>query len=129
LHLAQGRCSHQDGAVGLNHAVGFLADGSCAINIKPFFKALSGIGRMHRFGGTPGSVYARFRRFEFRSGKLIAMGAWFCFALLMGQTFVETASAQKVTYIHTDSLGSVVARTDANGNVSGRIANEPYGLS
>ncbi|MCC4613593.1 hypothetical protein LL963_16090 [Xanthomonas campestris pv. esculenti] len=36
-------------------------------------------------------------------------------------------SAQTVTYIHTDALGSVVAETDANGNVIKRYDYEPYG--
>lgn len=37
------------------------------------------------------------------------------------------ASAQTVTYIHTDALGSVVAESDANGNVTKRYDYEPYG--
>ena len=32
-----------------------------------------------------------------------------------------------VTYIHTDALGSVVAESDANGNVIKRYDYEPYG--
>ncbi|WP_312236047.1 RHS repeat-associated core domain-containing protein [Stenotrophomonas sp.] len=40
---------------------------------------------------------------------------------------MPTASAQTVTYIHTDALGSVVAKSDANGNVIERITYEPYG--
>ncbi|MEN5101772.1 RHS repeat-associated core domain-containing protein [Stenotrophomonas sp. TWI809] len=38
-----------------------------------------------------------------------------------------TASARTVTYIHTDALRSVVAKSDANGNVIERITYEPYG--
>jgi RHS repeat-associated protein len=37
------------------------------------------------------------------------------------------ASAQTVTYIHTDAVGSVVAESDANGNVTKRYDYEPYG--
>lgn len=37
------------------------------------------------------------------------------------------ANAQKVTYIHTDALGSVVAVTDQNRNVIERREYEPYG--
>lgn len=37
------------------------------------------------------------------------------------------AQGQTVTYIHTDALGSVVAKSDANGNVIERITYEPYG--
>jgi RHS repeat-associated protein len=32
-----------------------------------------------------------------------------------------------VRYLHTDALGTVVARTDANGNVVERTTFEPYG--
>ncbi|MFL9583440.1 RHS repeat domain-containing protein [Stenotrophomonas sp. AB1(2024)] len=37
------------------------------------------------------------------------------------------AAAQTVTYVHTDALGSVVAKTDENGNVVARYDYEPYG--
>ena len=37
------------------------------------------------------------------------------------------ASAQIVTYVHTDALGSVVAKTDESGNVIERYDYEPYG--
>jgi len=47
--------------------------------------------------------------------------------LLIGLDVVQTASAQTVTYLHTDALGSVVAESDANGNVIKRITYEPYG--
>jgi len=40
---------------------------------------------------------------------------------------VVSAGAQTVTYIHTDALGSVVAESDANGNVIKRYDYEPYG--
>ncbi len=40
----------------------------------------------------------------------------------------SAASAQTVTYIHTDALGSVVAEPDANGAVIKRHIHEPYGV-
>ncbi|MEN5290717.1 hypothetical protein [Stenotrophomonas lactitubi] len=39
----------------------------------------------------------------------------------------SAASAQTVTYIHTDALSSVVAESDANGAVIKRHIYEPYG--
>ncbi|GAB3468147.1 hypothetical protein GCM10027321_36270 [Massilia terrae] len=36
-------------------------------------------------------------------------------------------SSSSVTYIHTDALGSPVARTDASGNLISRTTYEPYG--
>jgi len=55
------------------------------------------------------------------------VGAWLCCVLLVGMTLVPPARAQTVTYIHTDALGSVVAESDANGNVIKRYDYEPYG--
>ncbi|WP_343651785.1 RHS repeat-associated core domain-containing protein [Stenotrophomonas sp.] len=49
-----------------------------------------------------------------------------CF-LLVALALVPPASAQTVTYIHTDALGSVVAESDADGNVIKRYDYEPYG--
>jgi RHS repeat-associated protein len=44
------------------------------------------------------------------------------------ETMTTVAGANSsVTYIHTDGLGSPVARTDANGNVISRTRYEPYG--
>jgi RHS repeat-associated protein len=40
---------------------------------------------------------------------------------------VSPVSAQTVTYVHTDALGSVVAKSDANGSVIERTTYEPYG--
>jgi len=82
---------------------------------------------MRRFGGATGGVSTRFRAVEDRVGKLGAVGAWLCFVLLLGLAAVPTASAQTVTYIHTDALGSVVAKSDASGKVIERISYEPYG--
>ncbi|PZS67843.1 hypothetical protein A7X75_16155 [Stenotrophomonas maltophilia] len=83
---------------------------------------------MRMFGGTAGGVSNRLRKFEDRIRKLGAMGAWLCCVLLMGLGLSPTAIAQTtVTYIHTDALGSVVAESDANGNVTKRNDYEPYG--
>jgi RHS repeat-associated protein len=44
------------------------------------------------------------------------------------ETMTTVAGASgSVTYIHTDGLGSPVARTDASGNVISRTRYEPYG--
>jgi RHS repeat-associated protein len=82
---------------------------------------------MGSFGGTASGVLTRFRGFEDRIRKLGALGAWLSWVLLLGVAAVPTASAQTVTYIHTDALGSVVAKSDANGNVIERYDYEPYG--
>lgn len=52
---------------------------------------------------------------------------WLAAIAMAVTTFVGTATAQTVTYIHTDALGSPVAETDASGNVIKRYAYEPYG--
>lgn len=82
---------------------------------------------MRRIGETASGVSSRFGRFKDTVRKLGAVGAWLCFVLLLGLAAVPTASTQTVTYIHTDALGSVVAKSDANGNVIERITYEPYG--
>ena len=51
--------------------------------------------------------------------------AWALVLLALGQ--VSNVSAQTVTYFHTDPLGSVVAETDASGNVIKRYDYDPYG--
>lgn len=94
---------------------------------KPTSCTLEVLLNDHRFGGSAGGVEARFRGFEIRFQKLSAVGAWLCLVLLLGLADVSTASAQTVTYIHTDALGSVVAESDANGNVIKRHNYEPYG--
>ncbi|MDN8644502.1 RHS repeat-associated core domain-containing protein [Stenotrophomonas indicatrix] len=100
------------------------------MNTQPCFKALSGIGRMHRFGGTVGGVSTRFGRIESRIRKLGSLGAWLGCALVIGLGVSPSAIAQEtVTYIHTDALGSVVAESDANGNVIKRYVYEPYGAA
>ncbi|EQM86254.1 hypothetical protein L681_05870 [Stenotrophomonas maltophilia MF89] len=83
---------------------------------------------MRRFGGTAGGVSTRLRAFEGRFRKLGALGSWLCCVLLIGFGLSPAAIAQEtVTYIHTDALGSVVAESDANGNVIKRYDYEPYG--
>lgn len=73
------------------------------------------------------------------------MNAWKLFkpfalvaALLIGAACGSGACAQggatpagrdRVTYIHTDALGSPVARTDAAGNLVSRTSYEPYGAT
>lgn len=52
---------------------------------------------------------------------------WLAAIAMAVVTFVGTASAQTITYLHTDALGSPVAETDASGNVIKRYAYEPYG--
>lgn len=50
--------------------------------------------------------------------------------MLLAVAALGTLPAQAQTtvrYLHTDALGSVVAKTDANGNVVERTTFEPYG--
>jgi RHS repeat-associated protein len=42
---------------------------------------------------------------------------------------VSAASGDTVTYIHTDGLGSPIARSDATGHLISRTRYEPYGLT
>lgn len=73
---------------------------------------------MRRFGGTAGGVSTSFRGVEDQIHKLGALGAWLCCVLLIGLGLSPAAIAHEtVTYIHPDALGSVVAESDANGNV------------
>ncbi|WP_426194211.1 RHS repeat-associated core domain-containing protein [Massilia sp. DWR3-1-1] len=48
-------------------------------------------------------------------------------ALASAAVTVGVASGDTVTYIHTDALGSPVARSDSAGNVISRTSYEPYG--
>ncbi len=82
---------------------------------------------MHGFGESASSTFTRCRDVESVFRKLSVVGAWLCCVLLVGMTLVPPARAQTVTYIHTDALGSVVAESDANGNVIKRYDYEPYG--
>jgi RHS repeat-associated protein len=56
------------------------------------------------------------------------MGSIFRVLLGIGLSVLSGwAAAQTVEYIHTDALGSIVAVTDASGNVIERREYEPYG--
>lgn len=50
---------------------------------------------------------------------------------LGGKLIAETSSTGQTTYVHTDVLGSPVARTDGSGNLisGGRTYYEPYGAT
>lgn len=64
------------------------------------------------------------------NGKHFANGLGTVVARLICLIIVLAAwpvGAQTVAYVHTDALGSVVAKTDANGNVVERYDYEPYG--
>lgn len=93
----------------------------------PCWKALSGIGRMERLKRVACHASARRKGMRTHFGKLSVFGAWLCCLLLVGLTLPPISTAQTVTYIHTDALGSVVAETDENGNVIKRYDYEPYG--
>ncbi|MEL3952950.1 MULTISPECIES: RHS repeat-associated core domain-containing protein [Gammaproteobacteria] len=69
----------------------------------------------------------RFREIGGRLRKLGVIGGWLCCALLCLGLSPCAIAQTTVTYIHTDALGSVVAKSDANGNVIERITYEPYG--
>lgn len=48
--------------------------------------------------------------------------------IVLAMASMAAAHAQTtVRYLHTDALGTVVAKTDANGNVVERTTFEPYG--
>jgi RHS repeat-associated protein len=49
------------------------------------------------------------------------------FGAITGSPVTVTENLGNVTYIHTDGLGSLVARTDAVGTVISRTRYEPYG--
>lgn len=58
-----------------------------------------------------------------------SLPAWLCCVALIG-ILVSSASGQTVTYIHSDALGSVVAESDANGNViKNDMTTSPMGKS
>ena len=83
---------------------------------------------MRRYRGTASGVSSRFSRWGDRIRVLEALGTWLCCVLMIGLGVSPAAVAQTtVTYIHTDALGSVVAESDANGNVIKRYDYEPYG--
>lgn len=50
-------------------------------------------------------------------------------AALAATVFAQPVMAQRVEYIHTDALGSIVAVTDESGQVVERRSYEPYGAN
>lgn len=82
---------------------------------------------MEKLEGTDRRASPDLRSLAKRFGKGSLMGAWLCCVPLVSLAQAPSASAETVTYIHTDALGSVVAETDANGNVIKRYDYEPYG--
>lgn len=82
---------------------------------------------MRSFRESAGSVPARVALSGKAHLRFGAFGAWVWYVLLIEMALVLPARAQTVTYIHTDALGSVVAESDANGNVIKRYDYEPYG--
>lgn len=60
----------------------------------------------------------RFRRSGDRIWKSVASGTRLCYVLLIAPGLSPPAISQAVVrYIHADTLDSVVAESDANGNV------------
>lgn len=50
-----------------------------------------------------------------------------CLVLMLANRAAQASAQETVKYIHTDALGSIVAVTNANGQVIERRAYEPYG--
>lgn len=82
---------------------------------------------MSRFSKTGSSMPARLGALRKDRWSLGALSAWLHCLLLIGMTQALPTHAQTDTYIHTDALGSVVAESDASGNVIKRYDYEPYG--
>lgn len=74
--------------------------------------------------GSPISVYDYLNGIQ-RAMKMSGLFRILLSVLALG--LAGNATAQTVEYIHTDALGSMVAVTDANGNVIERREYEPYG--
>jgi len=47
--------------------------------------------------------------------------------LLLVQLSVVAGAQERVTYIHTDALGSPIAASDEDGNLIWRESYQPYG--
>ncbi len=83
---------------------------------------------MSTFRGLEGGASTRFGECEGPAGTLGAVRIWLHLPVFIGLGLSPSSIAQTtVTYIHTDVLGSVVAESDANGNVIRRYEYEPYG--
>lgn len=94
---------------------------------KPCFKVLSRMGKMNAFGRRVAGAFAHLAAVATNRLRSGSVPLWSC-ALVAGLSWLAPASAQTtVRYLHTDALGSVVAKTDANGNVIERMTYEPYG--
>ena len=91
-------------------------------------RGFSGIGKMAEFWEGINHATSRIQEHEDRIRRLGLVGPWLFFVLLICLGLSPSAMSQTtVTYIHTDALGSVVAESDANGNVIKRYDYEPYG--
>jgi RHS repeat-associated protein len=100
---------------------------TCVIKAMPCFKVLSRIGKMTAFGRRVTGAFAHLAAVAASRLRAGSVPLWSC-ALVAGLSWLAPASAQTtVRYLHTDALGSVVAKTDANGNVIERMTYEPYG--
>lgn len=79
-----------------------------------------------------GGMSTHLRDLEKRFGKLSALGASLYYVLLAGLVLVLPASAQTITYIHTNALGTVVDEdedvTDGPG-YTGHVSDVATGLS
>lgn len=94
---------------------------------KPCFKVLSRMGKMTAFGRRVAGAFAHIASAATSGLMTGSVALWSC-ALVAGLSWLAPASAQTtVRYLHTDALGSVLAKTDANGNVIERMTYEPYG--
>ncbi|WP_401732673.1 RHS repeat-associated core domain-containing protein [Stenotrophomonas muris] len=85
---------------------------------------------MHTFKRNAGDESACASRVGVRLRTLVAASTWLHIVLPIGLGLPPSANAagpETVTYIHTDALGSLVAESDANGNVIKRYDYEPYG--
>jgi len=82
---------------------------------------------MQRVGGAAGGSLTRFNDVRTRLRSFGIGGPWFYFVLLVFSQLALPVSAQTVLYVHTDAFGSVVAKTDVDGNVVERYDYEPYG--
>jgi RHS repeat-associated protein len=95
---------------------------------KPYMEALSGTGRMNGLTRTGELFTARARRLMVKTHWPFSSWARPTIGIAIVAFSLQTsASAQTVTYIHTDALGSVVAESDAQGNVIKRYDYEPFG--
>jgi len=99
------------------------------MNSEPQSEALSENGRMAGLNnGSEDLVFASHGENKKVIPASTSLLALLCYAMVIVLSSIWPASAQTVTYIHTDALGSVVAESDASGNVTRRYDYEPYGV-